>query len=323
MTYVATVIVLVAIAGSDDPWADQVIAAHPAMNATGTYNDPHAVLGPPSTMIHDPAIGAARAVTLISPAYHLAAPGGGRVVLTVSRGQFVKVRFDEPVVDHPRNPFGIDLIVFGNSFFPGSDFARPDTDFASFYLFGDVFEEPIVVAVSPTGIGDPATAPGEWYVYARGPFADGMFPTNAFLLNRASGLPESPADFTIPADPALTADDFAGISAADAVDLYLCSGGGTGFDLAESGFPWIQFVYLTGIGGEVDALADVFPILGDFDRDGDIDLLDLAGFQKCFGFSYVEFGRCDCRPADFDGDGSVSNEDYLSLRLHLAGPSGD
>lgn len=315
-------IALVALVGGVDPWADQVVAAHSAMSATGLYNDPRAVLGPPASRIYDPTIRAMRAVTLLSPAYYLDGPGGRPVVLTISRGQFVKVRFDEPVWDDPRNPFGLDLIVFGNSFFPGNDFARPDTDFAAYFLSGDVFEEPIVVAVSPTGSGDPTTSPGEWYVYTTGPFPDGIFPTNAFLLNRSTGVSDAPADFMIPVNPALSPDDFAGLSAADAVDLYLCSGGGTGFDLAESGFPWIQYVYLTGTGGEVDALADVFPILGDFDRDGEVDLFDLAGFQQCFGSAYVEAGRCDCRPADFDGDGLVSHDDYHSLLSHLAGPAG-
>jgi hypothetical protein len=59
-----------------------------------------------------------------------------------------------------------------------------------------------------------------------------------------------------------------GLSAADAIDLFDGSGGGTGFNLAESGFASIQYVKVEGLpgldGGQVDALASVRPmVLGD------------------------------------------------------------
>jgi hypothetical protein len=60
-----------------------------------------------------------------------------------------------------------------------------------------------------------------------------------------------------------------GLSAADGIDLYDGSGGGTGFNLHESGFAWIQYVKVEGIDpefsdGEVDAFAAVRPmIVGD------------------------------------------------------------
>ena len=109
-------------------------------------------------------------------------------------------------------------------------------------------------------------------------------------------------DFTKPVDPLLTLSDFGGITAADAIELYDGSGGGTPFDLKNlpgyddlvvdpnSGYRWIQYVRLEGgegifaIGGQVDAVADVavcgdptypFPA-GDITKDCRVDFQDLA-----------------------------------------------
>jgi hypothetical protein len=53
-------------------------------------------------------------------------------------------------------------------------------------------------------------------------------------------------------------------TSADAMALYDGSAGGTGFDLAESGYDWIQYIKFEGVagicGGEVDAIADVAPV---------------------------------------------------------------
>ncbi|HLP76647.1 MAG TPA: hypothetical protein VK327_06960, partial [Candidatus Paceibacterota bacterium] len=80
-------------------------------------------------------------------------------------------------------------------------------------------------------------------------------------------------DFTKPVNPAMEGVIEAaignGLTAADAIDLYAGSGGGTGIDLQASGFAWIQYVRFEGIdpdayGGEIDAVAAVRPMnLGD------------------------------------------------------------
>lgn len=76
-------------------------------------------------------------------------------------------------------------------------------------------------------------------------------------------------DFTKPVNPAFgPVFEAGGLSAADGIDLYDSSGGGTGFSLAESGFASIQYAKIEGLpgfdGGEVDAFASVRPmVLGD------------------------------------------------------------
>lgn len=82
-------------------------------------------------------------------------------------------------------------------------------------------------------------------------------------------------DFTRPVDPALTKEDFAGKTVADAIDLYKGSGGGTAFDLADladlpadpiTGRKWARYVKVTAnitgkyglvFEGETDAFARV------------------------------------------------------------------
>lgn len=300
---------------ASDPWADQVVDASPTLNGSGLYNDPARVLGETTTTFYDNFTGRQLVTSLAVGAFNRDAPGGNKVVTTLNAGQFIKLEFDEPVEDHPRNPYGIDLIVFGNAFFTASGFVTPETNMETLVLSGGIFAEEVIVAVSATGIGSPQTNPAEWYVYVDGPFGDELFPTNARQWDRAAHAWGDPCDFTLPVDPLLGIDDFDGLSAADAIDLYEGAGGGAGFDLAQSGFPAIQYVYLTSSGGEVDALTDVFPCLGDLDRDEDLDLADFADVQTCFGAQRP----AQCRCMDFDADHDVDLGDYESFTSFMTG----
>lgn len=307
--------------GAADPWADEVVDASPELDGSGLYNDPDSVLGRPATTYYDMFSGQQFTVSLVSSPFYLDAPDGNKLITTVDPGQFIKVRFDDPVEDHPRNPHGIDLIVFGNSFFLANTFPSPDTDMETLFLLETIFAERVIVAVSPSGVGDPQTNPEHWYVYDTGPFSDDMYPTNACAWDRDAHEWGDPLDFTTPVDPSLQLTDFAGGTAAEAINLYECSGGGTGYDLAHTGFTSISYVYLFGEGGEVDALADVFPSLGDFDRDEDVDLLDFARFQGCFNAGERSRLPCKCRSADFDATHTVGLADYARMSAFLTGPS--
>ncbi len=263
--WVAVSAIVVAIAAcpgvSADPWADAVVGASADYTASGLYDDPAALLGSPTQTFFDPFAGAQFVTSPVVGVFNLDDPGGDNVITTINAGQFIKLRFDEPVADDPLNPFGVDMLVFGNAFFSAGGGVGAGSDMEALHLSNPtgVFSEPVTVAVSSTGIGDPVSHPDEWYAFNAGPFADAMFPTGAFRWDRDAGDWGDPLDFTKPVDPALAVDDFHGVSVADAIDLYERSGGGTGFDLAESGFDSIQYVYLTGTGGEVDAVTDVSP----------------------------------------------------------------
>jgi hypothetical protein len=244
------------------PFATQVVSST-GLNATGLYDDPASVLGKPTTRF-DGSFGGApdpHRAKLIEGIFNYG-PGGpsDKLLTTISAGQQVTVRFDHRVEDDPANPFGLDLIVFGNAFFggtAGSGFPSETTNLNTFTLAGSLFAEPMKVSVSQDGLN--------FVTFDAGPFADGLFPTNAYRWDRAAARwTDEEADFTKPVNPTLRPADFAGKSAADALDLYNGSAGGTGFDLAAIGLPWIEYVRVEGTtgfaGGEIDAFADVAPV---------------------------------------------------------------
>ncbi len=310
------------LAGASDPWADAVVDASASLDGSGLYNDPASLLGEPTRTFLDPFSGDVFRASVVAAAVNRDEQGR-KTVVTLRRGEFIKVRFDEPVEDDARNAFGVDFIVFGNAFFPADGLIEPDTDMGAISIIAGAFSEPVTVAVSASGIGDPISNPEEWHVFDAGPYADGLFPTNAFLWDECAGEWAAATDYTQPVDPALGNGDFVGGSAAEAIGLYGTSGGGTGFDLAESGFESVRFVYLTSEGGEVDGLADVAPApapSGDLDRDGDVDLVDYSRMQECWTGSGGGESRCGCGSADLDADGDVDLGDYAIMLATWSGP---
>lgn len=205
------------------------------------YDDPQALLGKPALAGPPSAFGDGK-FSMVFGAF-----GTGlddeKLITTLNAGSQVTVKFDHKILDDPFNPHGVDFLVFGNAFFVLSG----DT------LNGSVSSEAVTVSVSPDGL--------EWYTYENGPFADDLFPTQPWQWD-ADGeeLSDEEMDFTKPVNPALTAEDFNGLTLGEAIAAYDGSGGGTGFDLAESGFDWIQYVRVESDGGEVDAFSDVAPV---------------------------------------------------------------
>ena len=265
------------------------------------YDDPSAVLGKPATqcinsdpMTPDPTF----RVKLVEGAYHLDLDEK-KVITTINPGEYIVVKFDHKVMDYPANPYGQDLIVFGNSAFDmtGSQTSSDATNMNTAILTAGGIFDTVLVSVSQDG--------QNWYSFDpnTGPWADDLYPTQAYQWDREHAQwTNDEMDFTKPVDPSLTLSDFGGITAADAIDLYDGSGGGTPFDLKNlpgyddlavdpnSGYRWIQYVRLEGgegifaIGGQVDAVADVavcgdptylFPA-GDITKDCRVDFQDLA-----------------------------------------------
>jgi len=226
----------------------------------------------PPSPIH-PAIGAARSVDVVA----LSSPDEDAGV----RGS-VTIEFDHPVVDDPRNPFGLDFIVFGNAIqtLGGNAGVLGTDDPAEVRFKSDkVAEESALVEVSQDG--------ETWFGFPDGPFADAFAPTLGRLYDPARPDPAlfagtdftnrfwgRPAHATIPVDPAISGKDFKGRTLADYAKLYNGSAGGTGFDISGFDLPpdargrkWIRFVRVTApeaadsyqAAPEIDAVADVAP----------------------------------------------------------------
>src|SRR5690606_25564046 len=119
------------------PFASEVISYTPG-NPVGVANpapfqtDGTQALGSPS---HDTLFGSQ--VGVFYPAF------GGNELAIVGAGGELTVKFDNPVENDPLNPFGIDLLIFGNTFFVRS----PSTGAAT-----GAFAEPGQIAVSQDGI---------------------------------------------------------------------------------------------------------------------------------------------------------------------------
>jgi hypothetical protein len=233
-------LVLVASTGNAQPFADEVISYISGTGISTGFDDPLNALGMPAlnngTSVFMGETFDNGDVTPFNGAFLT-----DQLVQVGTGGELV-VRFDAPVVDDPGNPFGIDLLVFGNAFF------FDPVNFAPVAL--DIFADDGQISVSQDG---------DLWSDITSVFSDAVFPTSAYLDTPgpfASGG-STLSDFTLPVDPgsAWLGADFDEILA-----LYSGSGGGAGVDLAETGLGWIQYVRVTardGVTTEIDAFADV------------------------------------------------------------------
>ncbi len=203
------------------PFAAQVLEYHAGIGAEPDYTgDSSVVLGSPERYTGElsPFPGD---VTMFS------SPFGTNEILSIGAGGWVTVAFDAPMVNDPSHPHGVDLIVFGNTFF-NLDFGDPN-----FPIVG-ITPEPGIVEVSADG--------SDWRPLSCA--ADGLFPTQGYLDSGEFGFPAGsiPTDFLKPIDPTLTIGDFSGLTYSQALALYDGSGGGTPCDIAESGLMSASFV---------------------------------------------------------------------------------
>ena len=226
-----------------DAWADGVVSYAQGSDAAAGYTDPLAALGEPARFTGED-FGYPGAVTPFNPPFNL------NQIVSIGQGGSLVVRFDEPVRDDAANPYGIDLLVFGNSGY--IDGSYPDG------LASGVFSDGRGrVEVSADG--------ADWRAVTGA--ADDVFPTlgypdlaGPYDTERGSVL----SDFTRPVDPAF---DASGRTFAEIVAAYAGSGGGTGIDLAGTGFSEVSFVRITNPDGsgrtvEIDGLSDAAVIPG-------------------------------------------------------------
>lgn len=258
-------------AAAESPFAWRVAAADVATG--GDYGDPANALGGPARTV--PGWGEIPPTTVnpVSPAW-----GPGRLVTLASAdgdaAGSITVEFDHGVLDDPRNPFGLDFIVFGNALHTlgGGAYFDGISDPGGIIVDTDIL-------VAERGLVE-VSADGEtWFAFTNGPWADDFAPTFAYRYdpeNPDASLFEgnlwwgAPADATRPVDPAVGPGDFKGRTLADYARLYDGSAGGTGFDISGFDLPrdglgrkYVRFVRITSLDPydttDVDAVADVAP----------------------------------------------------------------
>jgi hypothetical protein len=271
--------------------ASTVVAYVPGTGAGSAYQQPASALGEPSRFTGvgiEPG-----AVTPFRP------PFLPTEVVSIGRGGHLVLAFADPVQDDPRNPYGIDLVVYGNAFC--ADLAFPAG------VAGWTYAEGGIVDVSDDG--------SRWHTVG-GAVADGGLPTLAWsdCAPYSTEPGTVPTAFDRPVDPALTADSVLGMPWPELVAAYGGGAGGTGIDLAGIGLASIRFVRIRVPADapsipEVDAVVAVrpAPAPSDLDGDGAVSGSDL-------GLLLGAWGPCQACTADLDGDGSVSGSD-LGLLL--------
>jgi hypothetical protein len=176
-------------------------------------------------------------------------------LVSIGAGGSLTVSFDKPVLNHPKNRYGIDFIIFGDTGFIITNGIDPNTFewIGSPATDGSLFGNNSGlsrVSVSRDGITffelNPALAPP----------VDGLLPT------------DGRGDFHTPPDPSLHQTDFAGLTMDGIRALYQGSGGGTGYDISWAQdangnsvmLPTISYVRVEILKGkaEVDGIAAVF-----------------------------------------------------------------
>ena len=297
--FLATLILLGAsgsVLAVDTPHATRIIDFLPGNGGVPGYDDPNAAIGEPTRTTGGSFL--PEAVTPFQP------PWLPSEVVSLGIGGSITLAFDHDVLDDPGNPFGIDLLVFGNAFCTDPSYPAA--------ICGGMYSEGGRIDVSLDGL--------EWRTVP-GVAADAAFPTIGWLdAGPYDTIPGTePTDFTRPVDPSM-ASVLTGVGHLLILDLYDGSGGGAGIDLADVGLSAIRFVRISNDGSnftpEIDAVADVAaettgPADPDLDGDGSVGGSDL-------GLLLVAWGSAD-PDADLNRNGIVDGPD-LGLMLAAWGP---
>lgn len=223
--------------------AGKIVSYNPGIGYSANFTHPAAALGEPSRV--NPF---GEAVDPFNPPY------GTNQIVSIGAGGSLVVQFKKPILNHPRNIDRRDFTIFGNSgFIITNEFdlttfewiGIPATDGS---MFGESTGE-TRVSVSLDGRHYFTLNP-EW-----APMLDSFPPT------------DGTADFGIPVDPKLSAENFAGATLDDMRGLYDGSGGGASYDISWAQdskgrrvwLPVIRFIRIEVISGkaEIDGFAAV------------------------------------------------------------------
>jgi hypothetical protein len=233
---VALVLSHAALAGT---WADHVVSYQPGANPAFGMTDPATALGEPARFTGEGDF--TGAVTPFNP------PWIPTQLVSLGQGGSLVVSFDQPITNEPAHPFGLDLLIFGNSGYTDLNYPHGITNGV---LFGPGHGR---IELSANG--------SDWFTVP-GVEADAAYPTLGYSdltdpYSHSAGA--APSDFTKPVNPAFNA---AGMNFAQIVAAYAGSGGGTGVDIASVGLSSVSFVRITNPSSTGTVELDAFSRVG-------------------------------------------------------------
>jgi hypothetical protein len=181
-------------------------------------------------------------------------PYGSDQVVSIGAGGWLEVKFQTPVLNHPRNLHGLDFTIFANSGF----IITNEFDLTIFDWIGTPATDGSLFGQNTGSTRVLVSRDGRAYYELDqnlAPIVDDVYPT------------DGAGDPRVPVDPALTIDHVAGATLGDLRHLYAGSAGGCSFDIAWArdafGRPVflreINFVRVEVLSGkaEIDAFAKV------------------------------------------------------------------
>jgi hypothetical protein len=286
---------------------------HGPFHSSSLWSNPEAILGKPNTLDKDDTnytSGHFREISMVWPAWYSGTNDysldgtsystGYSAGLTsnngcglrkktisgvISTGQIV-VEFDEPIMNNPNNPYGIDFIVHGNPFFATGIMVYENSNMDNYTLSafggggeygasgsGAVFAEPVTICVAQS-------LDGPWYTFTSAPgnvtfTGDNYFPTQPYKWDSETHQwTGEELDWTKPVNPWIV-NYFGNQIVTNAIKLYAGSAGGTGLDLDwltdDDGNPanleWVKYIKFSDPDnnqGEICAVAKTAPVkLGD------------------------------------------------------------
>ena len=221
--------------------ATTVVSYDPGADPDPGYTDPAAALGEP-TRVTGKIAGFPGPVTPFNPAFDV------NELVSVGLGGHLTLAFDEPVTNDPRNPYGIDLLVFANTGFIDLDFPNG--------LAGGLF--------GADGGTIELSADGDTWI-TLDEIPDAPLPTLGYLDLDGPYDPEPgtiETDFTRPVDPAF---DWMNATWNDILVAYDGAGGGVGIDIGAYALDAVSYIRFTnttddGLAPDIDAVADVAPV---------------------------------------------------------------
>lgn len=248
----------VAYVPNANDFAAQVIGSS-NLDAFAPDNDPAALLSGPMLQFYDPFDGAVTdRVSIIDPAFNVT-PSGTNGLVVIEPGGQITVNMGRKIYANANDPYGVDLIIYGNTFFDNFSGAvglvSDTTDLSTVTLKNSASAgHQAIISVSQDGVN--------WFTYTNTPT---LFPDQSYRWDDTNMIwTADEMNANKPLNPYLYTNNFASQTVASVLDQFAGASGGTGYSLQMSGLPWIQYVRVQALTNAslhsvLDAIAAVNP----------------------------------------------------------------